>query len=472
MSHFCNHHILMSRLSFFLYSIFSYAFYRQMRFLAQALFLLSISGSAQAIDLLEAYRLASTYDKTFSAARFTFYATAEKVPQARASLLPTVYANANSNHSQGQYTFENMPTSHRKNDSWSWNLQLTQPLIRAQNWQTFAQAQATLAQAQAQFYAAEQEMMLRVAQAYFEYDIARETLHAADANVAFLQQQFELAQRGLERGTHAITDIHEANSRYALARAQVFSALSEKQNRLADLEKIIGPLPETAAIASMKEHVVIPPPQPNTIEAWSNMAQIHAPIVQAQQAYLTSIKHELVKNKFAHLPTLDLTASYGHQRSSGNEVMPTNYANQTRTAQLGIQLHIPLYAGGATQAKARETQFEFYKARDELENTQLQARVNAQRAFAGVMNGLSQIDALTVSVTSAMSALKGNQVAYRVGTRSNIEVLNATQQLYVAQRDLIKARYETLLHSLKLKATVGQLKQEDFVSINQWFRYQ
>lgn len=471
MSHFCNHHILMSRLTSFLYSIFSYAFYRGMRFLARALFLLSISGNAQAIDLLEAYRLASTYDKTFSAARFTFYATAEKVPQARAGLLPTIYANANSNHSEGQYTFENTPTSHRKNNSWSWNLQLTQPLIRTQNWQTFAQAQATLAQAQAQFYAAEQEMMLRVAQAYFEYDIARETLHAAHANVAALQQQFELAQRGLEKGTHAITDMHEANSRYALARAQEFAALSEQQSKLADLERVIGPLPTNTAIASIKENIVIPSPQPDTIEAWGRMAQTHAPIVQAQQAHLAAVKYELTKSKFAHLPTLDFTASYGHNRSSGNEAMPTNYTNQARTAQLGIQLNVPLYAGGAAQAKVREAQFELYKVRDELESTQLQARVTTQKAFSGVINGLSQIDALNLSVASAISALKGNQMAYRVGTRSNIEVLNATQQLYIARRDLIKARYETLLHSLKLKAAVGQLKQEDFVAMNQWFQY-
>lgn len=471
MSHYCSSPIFMPYRICFVHSIVSRTCYRIMHFLMRALLLLSLSGLAQAIDLLDAYHLATTHDKTFSAARFTFYAAAEKVPQARAALLPIIHANANGNRSQGQYTFENMPTSHRENNAWSWNLQLTQPLIRAQNWQTFAQAQTTLAQAQAQFSAAEQELMLRVAQAYFEYDIAQETLQTAHANVTTLQQQFEFAQRGLEKGTHAITDVHEANSRYALARAQVFSALSEQQNRLVDLEKIIGPLPTSTAIASIKENVAIPPPQPSTIEAWSSMAQIHAPIVQAQQAHLASVKHELTKNKFAHLPTLDLTASYGHNRSSGNETLPTNYTNQARTSQVGIQLNIPLYAGGATQAKVRETQFEFYKARDELENTQLQARVNAQKAFAGVTNGLSQIDALSLSVTSAMSALKGNQMAYRVGTRSNIEVLNATQQLYVAQRDLIKARYETLLHSLKLKAAVGQLKQEDILAINQWFEY-
>lgn len=466
MSHYCSNHI------FFVHSILSRTCYRSMHFLIRTLLLLSLSGLAQAINLLDAYHLATTYDKTFSAARFTFYATAEKVPQARAALLPIIHANANSNRSQGQYTFENTPASDRQNNAWSWNLQLTQPLIRAQNWQAFAQAQATLAQAQAEFSAAEQELMLRVAQAYFEYDIAQETLQAAHANVATLQKQFEFAQRGLEKGTHAITDVHEANSRYALARAQALVALAEQQNRLTDLEKVIGPLPNaTTAIASIKENVVIPPPQPSTIEDWSNLAQTHAFIVQAQQAHLASVKHELTKNKFAHLPTLDLTASYGHNHSSGNETLPTNYTNQARTSQLGIQLNIPLYAGGATQAKVRETQFEFYKARDELENTQLQARVNAQKAFTGVINGLSQIDALKLSVASAISALKGNQMAYRVGTRSNIEVLNATQQLYIAQRDLIKTRYETLLHSLKLKAAVGQLKQEDILAINQWFEY-
>ncbi|MCC7007129.1 MAG: TolC family outer membrane protein [Ottowia sp.] len=432
------------------------------------LMVITCISQAHALDFLAVYQRAQSADPNFEAARYALAVAQEKIPQARAGLLPTISANGNKSYNKAKYTFGTAPQADRNTKSWNWALQLTQPLLRAQNWQALNQAQALLEQAQAQFTQAEQDLILRVAQAYFEFDIARETMAVAQAQVKALEQQRALVQQGFAKGTHAITEVHEATSRFELARAQQLATRHELASKQADVEKIIGTLPAADLLTPLKPDATIPLPAPHDIQPWLDLARENAPAVRAQRAAIAAAEFEIKKNQAAHFPTLDLTTSYGHSYAS-NSAELYDYQNRTGSAQVGLQLTIPIYAGGAMNAKVREAIAERHKANAELEAATRQVSANAQQAFFGVINGVSQIDALKSAVTASRSEVKGNQVGYRLGTRLNLDVLNAERQLYTAQRDLIKARYDTLMQGLKLKAATGSLTQEDVLSLNQLF---
>jgi outer membrane protein len=427
-----------------------------------------MASGAAAADLLEIYRMAQQQDPVFEAARQALGSVREKLPQARAGLLPSVAVNGGRSRSQGQYLFGAGPEEERNIKAWNWTLQLTQPVLRVQNWEAYTQAGAIVEQAEAQFAQAGQDLILRAVQSYFEFDIAQESIGVADARVRAIEQQLNLARRGFNAGTNPITDVHESKSRFDLARAQRVAAQNELEAKRSELEKIIGTLPET--VSSLDPDAVPPLPDPRDVEAWIAIAREHAPAVRGQRAAVEVAEREIAKSRAGHLPTLDMTASYGSNYSSGNSNLATDYETRIRSGQIGVQFSIPIYSGGAVDSRVTDSIAALYKARAELETARRQAGSTARQAFAGVANGISQIEALVSAVDSSISSVNANQVGYRLGTRINIDVLNAEQQLYTSKRDLIKARYETLLHGLKLKATAGSLTDADVVALNGWFK--
>jgi outer membrane protein len=188
--------------------------------------------------------------------------------------------------------------------------------------------------------------------------------------------------------------------------------------------------------------------------------------VRAQTAALAAAKVDIKKNRSDYLPTIDLTSSYGSNYASNSLTTPNDYATRSKSLQIGLQVNIPLYSGGMTNARVSEAVANAGKARADLEAASRQAATDAQQAFAGVVNGLAQIDALNSAVESGESAVKGNRAGYHLGIRINLDVLNAEQQLYAAKKDLAKARYDTLLQGLKLKAAAGNLEEADLLGIN------
>ena|SRR5450830_210239 len=429
--------------------------------------LVSASHIAFAAGLLEIYQLAQDQDPAFEAARYTLESAQERLPQARAGFLPTLAATGGRNRSHGQYIFARDPATDRSVNAWNWTVQLSQPLVRMQNWENYNQAEAIVEQARAQYVLAEQDLIVRVAQAYFDFDIAREGIRVADAQLVAVEQQLNLAKRGFKAGTNAITDVHEAQARFDLARSQRVAAQNELESKRAEFEKIIGPLP--ANINALQQTVSPSVPEPNNPEAWGEMAQNYSPTVVAQRAAIVTAEREIAKDRAGHLPTVDLTASYGRSFSSGSNSTPSDYESRIRSNQIGLQVNIPIYSGGETSSRVRQAIADLYKARAELRGAQRLANATARQAFAGMVNGISQIEALNSAVESSRSSVKANQIGYKLGTRINIDVLNAEQQLFTAQRDLIKARYETLLQGLKLKAAAGNLKLEDIAALNGWF---
>lgn len=422
------------------------------------------SLSAYGADLLDIYRLALRNDPTFEVARYTLNAAREKYPQAVAGLLPAVNASGTNNVTRAQNVFSNAPGVTRDVHAWNWSLQLTQPLIRIQNVYAYDEAKVALEQAQAQYNLAEQDIILRITQAYFGVMASREGIKVAEAELSATEEQLQLAKRGFENGVAAITDVREGQSRADLARAHLVEARNELDAKSAELGKIVDDIPEQ--LAALGTSVPIPPPQPNDQQFWINHARESSPAVRAARSGLLVAEAQLGKTRAEHTPTLDLVASYGENYSSGSTTMPTDFASRGQTRQLGVQFTIPLFAGGGTSARVAEVMANKYRAGAELEVARRQAATDARLAFAGVVNGLSQITALESTVESNQSMVNESHAGYKLGVYNNFKVLDAEQRLYTAKRDLVKARYETLFQALKLKAATGALGEDDLINAN------
>jgi outer membrane protein len=426
----------------------------------------ALTAPAHATDLLQAYRLAQDSDPTIASAHYTLEGIYQKIPQARANLLPVIAATGNDGNTRADTQFSGVPPVDRNMKSW--NLQLTQPLIKVGNIYAYRESGYLVEQAEAQYAQARQDLMLRVAQAYFGVIVAQDAIAAADAQVAALEEQLEQVTRGYKLGTHALTDIDDTKSRLGSARSQRVSAKNDLESADAALEKVTGkPLEDLAVLQST---LIPPPPSPADSRTWMEQARNNHPLVRAQHAAVEAARQEIRKNRSDHLPTLDLVANLGSNYSSHSLTTPDDYSTRATQHEVGLQLTVPIYAGGAVNSKVTEAIANMYKAEADMEAASRQAATDAQQAFAGVTNGLAQIEALNVAVESGQSAVKGNRVGYRLGIRINVDVLNAEQQLFTAQRDLSKARYDTLLQGFKLKAAAGTLEETDLLAVNGMLR--
>ncbi|MGB8763793.1 MAG: TolC family outer membrane protein [Burkholderiales bacterium] len=428
--------------------------------------LLFIGGSSQAFgaDLVEIYRLGLRNDPKFEVARYSLKAAQEKYPQAIAGLLPTLNASGVNNSTRAQNEYSNAPAVDRKVHAWNWSLQLTQPLFRLQNLFAYDEAKIILEQAQAQYTLAEQDMILRTTQAYFEVMASREGIKVAESEIAATQEQLALSKRGFEKGVVAITDVYDGQSRLDLAQARLVAARSELDAKTTELSKIVDEVPEK--LAALDPSVFIPTPQPNDLSTWVKQAQENNAAVKAAQFALLATETVVKKTKSEHLPTVDLVASYGENYSTGSTVLQTDFASRGLNGQIGVQVNVPLFAGGGVSSKVSEAIANKYRVGAELEVARRQASTDARLAFAGVVNGMAQINAIESAVKSGQKAIDGNRAGYKLGIYSNINVLNAEQQFYASKRDLIKARYDTLLQALKLKAAAGNLSEADLLSTN------
>lgn len=420
------------------------------------------------LDLSQAYQLARNGDPVFQAAQHTYEAAIEKPRQAAAGLLPSLSLGLNKNRAAGDVNFGSVSPESRVADLYSWNVRLSQPLLRFQNWAAYFQADAMEAQAEAQFRQAQQELILRVAQSYFDTVSAQEALSVVQAQLRALVQQKEMARRQFDAGLATITDIHESQSRLDLTRAQLFSAENELEARWAELEKLTGQ--QVGALNPLNTDVALPGPQPDDLQGWMSAAKDGNLAVQIQQAVLRVAEQELSRSRAAHFPTLDLIATLDRAVATGSVTSPVNQASDVRSGQVGLQINFPIFSGGETQSRIRETQALRKKTIAELDAARRQAAMLARQAFSGLEKGLKRVAYLMQAAKSSLDAVEANKVDYRIGTRINIDVLNAEQQLFAARRDLTLARLDALMQGLKLKAASGSLDEADLLALSKLFQ--
>lgn len=435
---------------------------------ALCLMLAGAAGTAWGADLLSVYREALAYDAQYASARSTLEAGREKLPQGRAGLLPTVGVAANTTWNDMDYKLRTTPPMNFpfNYNSSGWTATLTQPLFRWQNWVNYNQSELQVAQAEAQFVAAQQDLITRVAQAYFDVLLAQETLATTQAQKAAIAEQLEAAKRNFEVGTATITDTDEAQSRHDLAVAQEIAAQNDLVVKRHTLAMIVGA--DHPSLKALRPNLQIGRPQPDSMDKWTESAETGNPAVAASKAGAEIASLEADKQRAGHYPTLDLVATRGRNSQTTNfspslGILPGNDTNATT---VGVQLAIPIFAGGSVNSRTREAVALREKARADLDNARRTAVLQARQAYLGVTSGLSQVKAYEAALVSSQSALESNKLGYEVGVRINIDVLNAQGQLYDTKQRLAKARLDTLMAQLKLKAAAGNLTEDDLAAIN------
>ena len=426
-----------------------------------------ISAGAWANDLLTAYNDALGYDAQYIAARASHDAGLERLPQARAGLLPTLTANANtmSNRQDSLIRMQGAEPLRTRYNSNGWTVQFSQPLFRWQNWVTYTQAELAVTAAELELRNARQELMLRVSQAYFEMLLAEETVATADAQISAIQEQLAVAKKSFEVGAATITDTHEAQARFDLANAQKLAAESELLVKRETLRTLTGK--QAGAVKHLRQRSSLSSPQPDDAAQWAGRAFVNNLQVLLRQRSVEIADREIEKQKAAHLPTVDLVATHG-TAAIGNSIAygALRPGTDMDTTSVGIQLSMPIFAGGVTTSKTREAVALKDKALAELDQARRKAELEARQSYLGVSSGLAQIRAYEAAMTSSQSSVDSNKLAFKYGVRINIDVLNAQSQLYETRQKLVKARIETLLAQLKLKSAVGDLAEEDLMAIN------
>ena len=426
------------------------------RLAASALALALLPGAAFSMDIVQAYRDALANDAIVAAARSQLSATREKVPQARAGLLPAVNANAN----LGYQTFDTSLAPRREFNSQNYSITLSYPLYRRQNSEVFEQSKLGVTLAEFQFESVQQDLILRVSQSYFDVLSAQDTLDTIRAQKRAISEQLASAKRNFEVGTATITDQQEAQSRFDLIVAQEFAASNDLDVKRAALAQLTGKVVPDLKV--LRAGVILEPPQPARETAWTDVARSNNLVVQQAHVASDIAAREIDRQRYGHHPTLDLVGSTGYFKGGNTQVL-SNF--DSTSAQIGVQFVLPLYQGGGIDARVREAVSLKEKSLQDLENARRQAEQAARQTYLGVNSGLAQVQALEAAEKSSQLALDSNLLGYQVGVRNNIDVLVAQQQLFTTRRDLAKARYDVLLNGLRLKATVGALTETDLQGV-------
>ncbi|HQS82568.1 MAG TPA: TolC family outer membrane protein [Thiobacillus sp.] len=421
---------------------------------------LALAPAAHATNLVDVFRDAQAYDAQYAAARAAREAGQEKAVQGRAGLLPNVNLGGNVRYNSLE---SSLPRGDADYDSNGLSLTAAQPVYRKQNQVQYAQAKEQVKIADMQFRVAEQDLILRVAQAYFDVLESQDNIAFINSQKSAITEQLAFAKRNFEVGTATITDTHEAQARFDLAVAQEIAELNSLNIRLRALEKIIGKPPGT--LDTLAEPALLKG-GPGSIDEWAARAVEGNLQAEIQRIAKTIADQEVERNRAGHHPTLDAVA--GYTINNGQNFGATQV--DTRVASVGLELNLPIYQGGLINSRVREAVANQEKARQDVEVAAREAGLQARQAWLNVNSGVARVRALEQALVSTQAQLDSTKLGLEVGVRTNLDVLNAEQQVLSAQRDLAGARYASLLAGLSLKAAVGTLSPEDLAEIDQVLR--
>lgn len=432
--------------------------------------LIALAPVAQAENLLEIYQLAQQNDPTWNGAQANYRANLELWPQARSLFLPTISAGAGIYKVDQEATRTDqvsgtiIGTSSARYTSTGYNVQFSQPLFNMSGFAAFTQGRTAMNQAEAELAIARQDLIQRVAQAYFDVLAAQDALEFARTEKNAIKGQLDLAQRNYSVGNATVVDVHEARARQDLAAALEVSAESDLQVKQEALITLTDITP-AAPLARPAPRLQLPAPEPADPEHWIKAAAEQNLQIKVQE-YLYSIAgDEVNKMRGARYPTLDLIAGRVYSDAGGG-VFGTGI--ESTTDQIGLQLQVPIYRGGFVSSKVREAVARREQAREALTLSKRQTTRQAREAFLAVTSGATRVRALEQALASSQKALEGTLLGYESGVRTGVDVLNAQRELYRTKRDLSQARYAWLSSRLRLKAAIGTLNEADLAEINRF----
>ncbi|HEX9302587.1 MAG TPA: TolC family outer membrane protein [Casimicrobiaceae bacterium] len=437
--------------------------------LTAALGLAAAAAPAFGEDLLQIYREAQQNDPTIAAAKANWQATQEAVPQARAGLLPNASASGSASENQYDATIKTDPqrtiSSHYA--QYTAIVSAAQPLYRQQNWIAYDEAKQQVSQADNVLTIAQQDLILRVSQAYFDVLLAQYNIELNDSQKAAVSEQLAQAKRNFEVGVATITDTNEAQAKYDSIVAQEITTRNDYDNKVTALRAIIGRQPKELKKVGAGFEAALP--EPNQIDYWVDRALKENQNVQVGEKNFEIAKLEVDKAKAGHYPTLDLVGSLNWANYGGGAIN-FGVANYSTIASIGVQLAVPIYQGGFVDSKVRQAIALQEKARQDLETARRTALFLAQTGFTGVTSAAASIKATQQALVSAEVALQSNKLGQEVGIRTNLDVLNVQQNVFSTRRDLAQAYFNYLIGVLRLKSAIGTLSDSDVETINRQLR--
>ena len=414
--------------------------------------LVAASAAAPAEDLVEVFELALTSDPEFLAAGAAHRAAREALPQALAELQPRVRATLdtrwNERQRSGDYRSESLILS------------IEHPVYRRDRHIAVDQADSRIARADALYAAARQDLAVRVAERYFGVLEAQDELGFARATLEAFEQQLAQSRQRFEVGLIAITDVEEAKAGFDLSRAQLIAAQNALDIAREALREMTGAYQER--LAPLREtHLVMP--EPADIDQWTAIALEQNLRLLGAKHDTETARREIERVRAGHSPTLDATGSFGLNDSESGGPL-----RETRRADIGLRLSLPLYSGGSILSRTRESRHRYQRSLELLELERRRAQRETRDAYLGVDSGISRVQALEQAVRSSLTAAEAIEAGFQVGTRTSVDVLDAQRDLFRARRDLSEARYRYVLDVLRLKRAAGILSEEDLRIVSIW----
>ena len=417
----------------------------------------ALPGLVSAQNLLELYNAARAYDATYLAARALAESAEFRAAQAEALNLPS--ANVTAGATSEVIDVPTIGTGDSNTVQAALNARYA--LFNRANQSTVEQARKSLEVAKADLETVEQDLVVRVAQAYFDVLAAQDTLSATSADKTAIAEQLASAKRNFEVGTATITDTREAQARFDRGLATELAAENDLRVKRVTLDQLVGRVdvsPKPLAVP-----VALPAVEPLAVEPWLQRAEEGHPQLRRARLGLEVAQLEIDKARAGNAPTLDLTGSLGGQDASGRGASPKGF---TSSASVGVQFKMPLYTGGATDARIKETLALAERSRNDVEFARRTVAENTKRAFLSLQSLGAQVRAFESAEASSKLALEATQLGYKVGVRVNLDVLNAQAQLFATQNDLAKARFDSLMVGLRLRQASGQLRPEDIAALD------
>jgi outer membrane protein len=421
------------------------------------------SPASNASNLMDIYHEALEKDAQYQSARAAYQAVQEKIAQGRAGFLPNINLSFTRQVQEVDTTLGPSVTIQNR----GLVLSATQPIVRFENFIIYAQAKTQVSQAESQFVIAAQDLILRVAQAYFNVLDAQVDVEVAEAQKEAIHKQLEQAKRNFEVGIATIVDTNEAQARFDLTLSQEIAAQNGLEISKRTLQGIINRFPEQLA----RTHEVtadLPALRYGGMDEWVNVAELQNFALKVQQAAYELAAQEVKKVWTQHYPTVDLVAQYSDQTGVGGAI--TGRGIDLTSKSIGVQVNLPIFQGGSTQSRVREAVANQEKARHDLENAHRNTVLQVRQHYLNVTNGIAQVKALTQALISSKTQLDSTMLGQEVGVRTEVDVLNAQQQFYSARRDLAKAYHGYLMSRLRLSAEAGELDEEVLQQINAMLR--
>ncbi len=439
----------------------------------------SISNVFAADDLISVYKQAERNDPVYLASKSSLQASNLQIDLAKSSFLPFISGTWSTNTNRTYFRDSQValdedknpilddqgnPVTYKKSafgDSSTWGINLNQELYDHSTWLNYDKAELSIKAAETQHESTQQQLFIRVAQAYFNVLAARDGLAFSRAEKKAIERQLEQTNERHRVGLIAITAVHEARANFDRAVADEISAQNNLDNALESLREITGQYHNE--LQSLKTEFPLATPEPQNIDQWVQVAETNNLGVLAQKLNLDIAMNDIDVKSAGHLPTVNLSASYG-----GGDKEQFSFGSNADTASIGIKVSVPIFSGFATSTNVQQAKYKYQEAAHNMEAQRRQAVRETRSAYLGVLAAISSVNALKQAELSAQSALNATQAGLEAGTRTIVDVLQSTTTLFSSKRNLSRAKYDYVLNLLKLKQAAGILKEEDIITINQW----